>query len=447
MEALSNYVLDRPLGAGGMGTVYKAHDGSNGQAVALKVLRPDLAHEPGYLERFRREAQIASQLHSRHIVRILDSGNSDGRYFIAMEYVEGQTLAKRLENGALPVEEAIRICHEVCTALIVAHQHGVVHRDIKPQNILLDLDGTAKVTDFGVARRQGQPGITVDGLYLGTPEYMAPEQVDGHADIRSDIYSFGILTYQMLAGRVPFRGETPWATLDQQMRSDPLPLGAIRNDVPAWLSALVMRCLRKDPRSRFQTPQSLLQALDARENSSTSHTVRQQASLRAGSTYRNSSWVRTVWLAGLLITIAAIGFAAAPALRPFAGLAIAVAFLLLGGRLLSASQDSRTRTRFARAKSRSSYVAVTSDGRRTSLPLGRSYIGRDAASDLRLLDASVSRRHARLTVSPSEVLVEDLNSQNGTRLNGQPTIRAVVGSGDKLAFGKAEVVIEDVRAP
>ena len=261
------YTVERELGAGGMATVYLAEDVKHHRKVAIKVLREDLAASIG-ATRFLREIEIAAQLQHPNILPLLDSGNADGFLFYVMPYVTGQSLRERLSReGELPVHEAVRLLTEVVDALSHAHEHGVVHRDIKPDNVMLS-GRHALVADFGVAKAvsdaAGGSGVTTLGMAVGTPAYMSPEQAaaDPTIDPRSDIYSVGVMAYEMLTGRVPFTGATPQQVVAAQVTQTPDPLSRYRPGVPAALEAAVMRCLAKRPADRWQTASELHAALE-----------------------------------------------------------------------------------------------------------------------------------------------------------------------------------------
>ena len=262
------YDVERELGHGGMAVVYLARDLRHQRRVAIKVLHPDLAAAVG-ADRFLREITIAAQLQHPHILTLIDSGEADGLLYYVMPYVEGQSLRDWISAApdGLPVSDARRILREVADALAHAHRHGVVHRDIKPDNVML-ADGHAQVVDFGVAKAMSARAVTRQltgsGMSLGTPAYMAPEQAaaDPTADHRVDIYAIGVLGYELLTGRPPFSG-SPQAVLAAQISKAPEPLRTLRPDVPAPLSAIIMRCLEKDPDKRFQTAEELVEALDA----------------------------------------------------------------------------------------------------------------------------------------------------------------------------------------
>ena len=265
-EALSNrYRVDRELGAGGMATVYLAHDVKHERDVAIKVLHPDLGAALG-AERFLSEIKTTAKLQHPHILPLLDSGAADGLLYYVMPYVRGETLRARLNSERqLPVDEAVRIAREVADALEHAHKQGIVHRDIKPENILLQ-DGHALVADFGIALAVQQAGgarMTQTGLSLGTPQYMSPEQATGERtiDARSDIYALGAVTYEMLAGEPPFTGPTVQAVVARLLADTPRPISTQRKAVPPAVEAAVLRALEKLPADRFASASAFALAL------------------------------------------------------------------------------------------------------------------------------------------------------------------------------------------
>lgn len=258
-ERISDYELVDELGAGGIGTVYRARDTRTGAIVALKLLHPHLARDPDYRHRFELEAQLATGLESPHIVRVLDYGQDSDRHFLVMEYVEGDSLARILkERAQLLPSVALTLAGQTAQALEEAHRRGMVHGDIKPENILVADDGTAKVSDFGLARALREVAGTQRSLFRATPHYAAPELASGLPDIRSDIYSLGIVLYQMLSGRVPFEADTPAAVARLHETAQPPPLGIA---VAAGVEAILERCLAKDPDDRYQEPGELVEAL------------------------------------------------------------------------------------------------------------------------------------------------------------------------------------------
>jgi eukaryotic-like serine/threonine-protein kinase len=266
----SAYTLDRELGGGGMSRVFVADETRLGRKVVVKLLSPELAAGVS-AERFEREIRTAASLQQANIVPVLSSGESNGLPFYTMPFVDGQSLRARLaKDGALSITEIVRILGDVARALSYAHAHGVVHRDIKPDNVLLS-GGTAVVTDFGIAkaisasRTQSDSGtLTLLGTSLGTPAYMSPEQAAGDPDIdhRSDIYAFGCMAYELLAGRPPFAGRTPQRVLAAQMGEAPQPITELRADTPRPLADLVTQCLAKDAASRPQSAADLARVLD-----------------------------------------------------------------------------------------------------------------------------------------------------------------------------------------
>ena len=264
------YQLDRELGGGGMSRVFVANDTRLGRQVVVKVLSPDLAAGVNS-ERFHREILVAAQLQHPHIVPVLAAGDTDGLPYFTMPYVAGESLRRRLEGGKpLPVVDAVAVLRDVARALAYAHEHGVVHRDIKPDNVLI-AGGAAAVTDFGIAKAlsssrtfQGDESLTRVGNSLGTPAYMAPEQVaaDPNADHRIDIYSFGAMAYELLSGVPPFHGRPPHAVLSAHLTEVPPPLESGAPDAPPALVTLVMKCLAKNPADRPQTADEVVRALE-----------------------------------------------------------------------------------------------------------------------------------------------------------------------------------------
>jgi serine/threonine protein kinase len=269
----ANFELDREIGRGGMGIVYLARDRRLKRPVAIKLLPPELAYRSEIRSRFLREAETAAQLSHPHIVPIFTVDERDGLVFFVMGYVDGDTLAQRLStDGALPIDDARRIASEVADALAYAHARNVIHRDIKPDNILLARDGSgAMVTDFGIARAVTGDGadtrLTATGVAIGTPAYMSPEQCAGDKEIdgRSDLYSLGVVAYQMVAGVPPFQGNATATMLLKHLSEQPVPLHERRSGVPVALDRTIMRLLEKNPADRFPTAGALLAALESGE--------------------------------------------------------------------------------------------------------------------------------------------------------------------------------------
>jgi len=258
--------IDAMLGVGGMGMVYRATDLDLGVPVALKLLRPELADRADAFERFRRELLLARQVSNPHVVRIHDLARHDDRWLITMDFVDGESLGRRMDReGPLPVEEALRIARQLAEGLAAAHAKGVVHRDLKPANVLLDGEGNAYIGDFGVARSLASTGLTQAGAVVGTPEYLSPEQARGDAvDARSDLYALGLIVYEMLAGKPPFGGGTVAEILAQRLVRSPEPLSRHRSDVPPWVARLVDRLLRAQPAHRYGSAAEVIAAIDAR---------------------------------------------------------------------------------------------------------------------------------------------------------------------------------------
>jgi serine/threonine-protein kinase len=260
------YAIERQLGRGGMATVYLARELRHRRPVALKVLRESIGAELGP-ERFLREIDTAARLQHPHILPVFDSGDTAGRLWFTMPYVEGETLRQRLERQpALTIPEALRIAREAGQALAYAHQQGVVHRDVKPENILLTGDGSTLVADFGIARSSETGGerLTTGGMVVGTPSYMSPEQASGEAEVdgRSDIYSLGCVLYEMLAGRPPFTGATPHAIVARHLTEAPPAMSSAGRRVPAAIERVVRKAMAKSPGDRYAGAAELLAALE-----------------------------------------------------------------------------------------------------------------------------------------------------------------------------------------
>ena len=252
------YVIRRRLGSGGMADVYLAEDQVLKRRVALKMLNDRHASDEQFVERFRREAQSAAGLNHHNIVSIFDRGHAEGTYYIAMEFLDGRTLKELLvRNGPTPVPIALDYARQILDALSFAHRNGIVHRDIKPHNIVVGPDGRLKVTDFGIAR-SGASQMTEAGSIVGTAQYLSPEQARGApVDPRSDLYSLGIVLYEMLTGTVPYTGDTPVEIAMKHLSAIPKPPSDLRPDIPHDLDAVVMRALAKDPEQRYASAEEM----------------------------------------------------------------------------------------------------------------------------------------------------------------------------------------------
>ncbi len=309
----AHYRLDREIGAGAMATVYLAEDLKHHREVAIKVLKPQLTATLAG-ERFLREVEFSARLTHPHILGLFDSGSADGFLYYVMPYVRGETLRERLERGeALSVSEACHILRDVADALAYAHRHNVVHRDIKPGNILLS-DGHATVMDFGVAKAlsdaanedESNSRITMPGTTVGTPAYMAPEQAaaDPHIDARADLYAFGVVGYEMFSGQPPFTGATTQQVVAAHVTRVPEPLSRHRAGLPPAVETVIMQCLQKDPAHRPRDAGVLLPVLEA---------VATGAPVPAGA-LPPSGRIRPWWVwagvaAVLVVTIAIVYFA------------------------------------------------------------------------------------------------------------------------------------------
>jgi serine/threonine protein kinase len=260
------YELEELVGHGGMSSVYRAHDSLLERYVALKVLHEQYSEDEDFVERFKREARLVAQLQHPNIVTVIDRGEQEGRQYIVFEYIEGENLKELVvRKGRLEVREALEIAIEVARALGFAHEHGLVHRDVKPQNVLLNGDGRAKVTDFGIARSLDvEHGVTQTGTVLGTSNYIAPEQASGkHVDQHSDVYSLGVVLYEMLSGEVPFPGESFVAVALKHVNQPPPSVLDVRGDIPMRVAEAVDRALEKDPERRFPTMDAFAAELEA----------------------------------------------------------------------------------------------------------------------------------------------------------------------------------------
>ena len=260
------YRIDRMLGQGGMGAVYQAWDKELNRPVALKLIRPGLALDPAVEQRFKQELLLASKISHKNILRIHDLGEAGGIKFISMAFIEGQDLHQLLQReGRLEPQHAVRIACQMCAALEAAHNEGVVHRDFKPQNILLDKQQNVYVSDFGLAKSlEQETGMTRSGEFLGTPRYMAPEQVQGSKiDHRADLYALGLILYEMVTGDVPFHADTTLQLMYQRVHEAPKSPKTLNPELPEWMVRVIMKCLERDPQQRYQTAAEILHDLEA----------------------------------------------------------------------------------------------------------------------------------------------------------------------------------------
>ena len=276
-ERIGPYTIMEPLGAGGMGEVYEAHDERLGRDVAIKFLSRRMADDAASLERFEREARAASALNHPNICTVHDVGESQGRRYIVMELLEGQSLKERIARGPLSIQELASIARQVCAALRAAHEKGIVHRDLKPANIFVTDTGQVKVLDFGLAKREAEmskPGfqfdgaihsltLTAAGTIMGTLAYMSPEQAVGaDVDARSDLFSLGVVLYEMATSRAPFRGKTAAGILGSILSEPPQKPSALNAEAPAKLDRVVLKALEKNPANRYASAAELSADLD-----------------------------------------------------------------------------------------------------------------------------------------------------------------------------------------
>ncbi len=259
------YEIRRVLGSGGMGMVFQAHDRDLDEPVALKILRPEIASmDPQILERFKTEIRVARRIAHRNVVRTYDFGDADGIQFISMEFIQGMTLKQLFRSkGALPLGVGLQIAKQAASGLVAAHEMGVVHRDVKPHNIMLTPQSEVKIMDFGIVRdttRSRESGMTETGIIMGTPDYMSPEQAMGKEDLdqRSDVYSFGVVLYEMFTGAVPFRGESAISIAMKHVQEEPKAPRAVNPDMPPELEILIQRAMRKPPEARYPRMADLL---------------------------------------------------------------------------------------------------------------------------------------------------------------------------------------------
>jgi eukaryotic-like serine/threonine-protein kinase len=314
------YRLDARVGTGGMSTVYRAFDSVLARPVAIKLMDREIARDSEQLERFQREARAVAQLSHPHIVTVIDYGEDRDRPYIVLEFVEGETLKARIRRtGGLPVAESVAYAIEVARALGCAHSHNIVHRDVKPQNVLIDAEGSAKVTDFGIARTLDEEGLTAHGRVLGTTDYVSPEQALGH-DVtgQSDLYSLGIVLWEMLVGEVPFRGENQVAVAMQHVR-EPLPDVQLRRpEVSSALAAVIDRATDKELLRRYADADELAADLEdalaietARAGGTTGEATTVLRTLPSGARRRLPLRLRSPGLAVGLLLLALAGIVVA----------------------------------------------------------------------------------------------------------------------------------------
>ncbi|MDH5364596.1 MAG: protein kinase, partial [Dehalococcoidia bacterium] len=261
------YEIIEELGKGGMGRVYRVEDTKLEQEVALKLIKPEIAKDKKTIERFRNELKLARNIRHKNVCGMFDLGETEGAHFITMEYVRGEDLRSSIRRfGQLPIGKSMFIAKQICEGLVEAHRLGVVHRDLKSNNIMIDKEGNVRIMDFGIARSLEAKGITGAGVMIGTPEYMSPEQVEGkEVDQRSDIYSLGIILYEMVTGRVPFEGSTPFTVGVKHKSEIPKDPKELNTQIPDDLNLVILRCLEKEKDKRYQSADNVRVELERLE--------------------------------------------------------------------------------------------------------------------------------------------------------------------------------------
>jgi len=404
--ALSDrYHIEREIGAGGMATVYLAEDVKHDRKVAVKVLRPELANVLG-ADRFLNEIKVTARLHHPHILALHDSGEADSFLYYVMPYVEGESLRDKLSRaGALPVTEAIELLRELADGLAYAHERGVVHRDIKPDNVLLS-GRHALLADLGISKAvsdtTGSRQLTTVGVVLGTPEYMAPEQAaaDPHIDHRADLYAFGVVAYEMLAGRTPFAGRTAQELLSAHMIKPPPPLAELRAELPDGLGRLVMKCLEKQPSDRWQSAEDIVRelALVARGESTPTTEVVEPVSGAAGRGKR-VGWVALFATAVVVTAVWLLTTFTADVAQARSRIAV-LPFENLSGAEDEYFSEGVTRDINTRISKIGDFVVIAHGSARQAKVAGQSY--REMADQLGVhyfVDGSVSRAGDRVLIT------------------------------------------------
>jgi serine/threonine protein kinase/tetratricopeptide (TPR) repeat protein len=306
---VGRYQVTEELGKGGMGRVYKAYDNEIGEYVALKVLRPEISADESIVERFRNELKLARRISHRNICRMFDIGRSQETTYIAMEFVSGEDLKTLLRRvGQLPARRTVAVTLQVCEGLAEAHRLGVIHRDLKPQNIMVDREGNARIMDFGIARSLSGKGVTEAGVILGTPDYMSPEQLEGkEADQRSDIYALGAVLFEMVTGEPPFEGETPLVVATKHKTEKPRDPRELNPQVPEALGRFILRCLEKTRETRYQSAEEALADLREIEKELPKTRGTTAAVTKAYPTGLKRRW-RLVVAGAALLVLAAVGY-------------------------------------------------------------------------------------------------------------------------------------------
>ncbi|MBM3708433.1 MAG: FHA domain-containing protein [Actinobacteria bacterium] len=359
-QTIDNYKIVQQLGKGGMASVYLAENSQKKPPkVAIKVLDINIEDNAEYVLRFKKEAFICSKFSHPNIVKVYSYGIFEKKYFIVMEYIDGKDLSFFIKNSKVrPIKDILSFTYQIASALSFAHKNKVIHRDIKPQNIILDKYGKIKITDFGIAKINISQALTLEGeRVMGTTYYMSPEQIKGdNIDLRTDIYSMGILLYEMITGKNPYAADTPLAIINGHLYKTPVPLNNIRNDVPEYFIYIINKCITKNKNDRFNSAEEILQALKSKKIEQIK--VKSKSSL---------FWENTQKVIEIKNT--------------------------------------------------------------------ETFIGRGEINNIILKDPHVSRKHAKITISDNNYIIEDLGSMNGTKINGENINIHYLNNGDRIKIG------------
>ena len=424
------YRIDTRLGIGGMGAVYKARDLELERDVALKVIRPEFEEDPEVLARFKQEIILAREITHRNVVRIFDLGQAEGIKFISMEYIEGKDLTTMIrQSGPMSIEEAAVVVEQICLALDAAHQEGVVHRDLKPQNVMIAADGRVVVMDFGIARSLQSSSMTQTGALLGTPDYMSPEQVKGEqVDSRTDIFALGIIFFELLTGSLPYSGDTPMATMFKRTQEKAKPVRDLNPDLPPYVGDIIRRCLEIQPHKRYQSAREVLQDLGAWRGGGTQMTMGPTMMAMRPTTTAGSKRLR-------------YGVIAAAAVAAVAVIVAVVAFWPRG----EATPESAQQAAGVPAPSADAVSLAILPFRNATGDPALDWLGDGLAEMLR---SDVGQSASLRTVSSDRVhqILRDLRLQPGAQLE-EVTLRRVAefGNAETLVWGQFAKLGDQIR--